>query len=324
MQTNAVWNSLSRANIESLRGDRMLLDSLRPSAVLEELEPSSKSSQTEVLTIFLTGAECSFRCTMCDLWKHTLDHPTVPGHLIEQVNFALQSYEKRSWIKLYNASNFFDPRAVPLVDLPKIAECCQGFERIIVENHPSIRRATIQEFAASLDGVLEIAMGLETIEPKSMALLKKEFSLDDFSEACRFLDSIGVDKRAFVLLQPPGTIPHSAVDWVLKTLEFAQGNGVRHCSIIPTRGGNGTMEWFAERSLFSAPTLSQLETSLDLALARFNDMIVTADLWNLETLKGSCSTCLESRHKRLKQMNLTQKSVVQSFANCDCLTRRNI
>ena len=41
-------------------------------------------------------------------------------------------------VKLYNASNFFDPRAVPESDYDAIAEQLSGLDRVIVESHPSL------------------------------------------------------------------------------------------------------------------------------------------------------------------------------------------
>jgi archaeosine synthase beta-subunit len=316
-----VLSGLSRFQVKARRGARLNLDPRRPSAVLFEQEPASKETQVEVQTVFLTGAECSFCCTMCDLWKYTLSNPTEPGNIVTQLEWALQHHPASPWIKLYNASNFFDSRSIPRVDLPIIADRCQAFERVIVENHPRILNHSIAEFAAMLNGTLEVAMGLETIHPTSMTLLNKEFSLRDFSDACQHLDALGIDRRAFVLLQPPGTHPEQSVEWVLRTLEFANTNGVRHCSIIPTRAGNGSMEWLTEQKLFSPPSLGQLEDCLERAIDRFDKMIVTADLWDLEQLAGSCAVCLGSRRRRLEVMNLTQKPAAKENLDCNCVLK---
>ncbi|MEQ1825893.1 MAG: radical SAM protein [Pirellula sp.] len=312
-------NKIGREEIESLRGTRVQVNGQVPLAVISEREPASKSSVVDVLTVFLVGAECSFRCSMCDLWKYTLEQATAPGDLVQQLRLALSSRKNHQWIKLYNASNFFDPRSVPFSDLPELAALCEGFGRVIVENHPKIRNRWIERFAEAIDGTLEIAMGLETIHPESMRLLNKEFSLLDFEDANRQLCDLGIDRRVFVLLQPPGTPSEESIDWVTKTLQYAEVLGVRHGSIIPTRGGNGMMERFEREGLFRRPGLWQLEQSLEQAFRQCLSMVVTADLWNIDELSGSCKVCFEGRLQRLEAMNHSQQPIERTTHQCDCV-----
>ncbi len=319
----AVLAGLSRSAIESRRGSREVLDTAKPFALVREQEPAGKCSLTDVATVFLTGAECPYRCSMCDLWRYTLDRATAPGEITGQLSWVLDQLDSHvearpEWIKLYNASNFFDSRAVPEDDHSAIAKQCESFQRVIVENHPKLVRPTVKQFASMLHGKLEIAMGLETVHPGSMLLLNKGFDLDDFARASEQLDAMQIDRRAFVMLQPPGTEPSESMDWAMKTLAFADAHGVRHCSIIPTRMGNGTMEWLQEQSLFIPPTFRQLEQTLELALSQFSEMIVTVDTWNLELLSGNCDQCIFERKERLERMNLQQCCFPEVKRSCDC------
>jgi archaeosine synthase beta-subunit len=319
----AVLAGLSRSAIESRRGSREVLDTAKPFALVREQEPAGKCSLTDVATVFLTGAECPYRCSMCDLWRYTLDRATMPGEIARQLSWVLDQLDSQvearpAWIKLYNASNFFDSRAVPEDDHSTIAKQCESFQRVIVENHPKLVRPAVKQFASLLRGKLEIAMGLETVHPSSMLLLNKGFDLDDFARASEQLDAMQIDRRAFVMLQPPGTEPSESMDWAMKTLTFANTHGVRHCSIIPTRMGNGTMEWLQEQSLFIPPTFRQLEQTLELALDRFSEMVVTVDTWNLELLSGTCDRCIFERKERLERMNLQQYCLPEVKRSCDC------
>jgi archaeosine synthase beta-subunit len=255
---------------------------------------------------------------MCDLWKYTLEQATAPGALIDQIRIALKSKTEHRWIKLYNASNFFEPRAVPTIDLGHIAELCNEFERVVVESHPRLVSKGVEEFRDGIAGSLEIAMGLETIHPESFQWLQKEFTLIDFERSNMKLEKMGIDRRAFVMLQPPGTQAFESVDWVMRTLAFASDCGVRHCSIIPTRLGNGTMERFESQGLFRRPKVHQLEACLDLALQRFPSMIVTADLWDLHEMDGHCSQCFEARRTRMESMNLQQRPLPKVALPCGC------
>ena len=60
----------------------------RPYAWMIEPECDSHGVLQQVVTVFLTGSECAFHCTMCDLWKNTLDAPTPIGAIPEQIVFA--------------------------------------------------------------------------------------------------------------------------------------------------------------------------------------------------------------------------------------------
>jgi radical SAM enzyme (TIGR01210 family) len=280
------------------------------------------STLVDVTTMILVGAECRFACTMCDLWQHTLDHATPRGAIPRQIDVALQASPPANWVKLYNASNFFDPYAVPLEDLPTIAKQVARFDRVIVENHPRMTRASIEEFARAIPGQLEIAMGLETVEPVSLELLNKESTLEQYIVACDQLRAWGVDIRAFVLLQPPGVEPSESVDWALQAIEFAQKHGARHVSLIPTRAGYALLSQWQRDGLFRPPLAGQLEQAIVRAIQMTQEArlpcTVTADLWNWDETEGCCTVCRAGRRSRLEAINLSQQVEPMPTFTCRC------
>lgn len=324
---------VTRELIESRRGPKTRLDPLRPVAVIQEYEPTARPTADEpkptiadVTSVFLTGAECAFRCTMCDLWTHTLDVATPAGAIPVQIDVALRSKnrdrsattESPQWIKLYNSSNFFDPRCVPREDWDAIATKMNSFDRVIVENHPRLVNSTVGQFASIISGKLEVAMGLETVYQPSIKLLNKQLTLADFESAANHLQSMGVEVRTFILLQPPGMPPAISADEVGKSLRFASQCGSRHASIIATRGGNGIMEELAAKGLFKAPSAFALERCFDVALCHNQSMVVTADLWGFEGLRSLCDLCAEPRRERLAAMNLSQLILPPCELTCGC------
>ena len=134
------------------------------------------------LTIFLAGAECPFTCVFCDLWRETLDGPTPPGALPAQLREALAAAgplpQPVRRLKLYNASNFFEPRAVPMEDEDEILALVAPFARVTVECHPRLVGGRCLRFAERLTGRLEVAMGLETVHPEALPRLNKGLTLD--------------------------------------------------------------------------------------------------------------------------------------------------
>lgn len=297
------------------RPKKEALDVHKPYLFLHEQEVQYDGTLQNVNTIFLTNKECPFKCLMCDLWRHTLDDPTPAGAIPRQIEYALDRLPHASVIKLYNNGNFFDRQAIPVSDYDHIANLCNQFDHVIVENHPKLTGPNVSEFKRMLTGTFEIAMGLESIHPIVMANLNKQITKDNFRRAAKFLQKNDIIIRAFVLLNPPllkGTKENR--EWCLKTVDFAFEVGVSVCSIIPTRGGNGIMEVLANNGDFQPPTLQELENafadSLHLKKGR-----VFCDLWDLEKISG-CKECFGARESRLEKMNLTQKLLPN--IECDC------
>lgn len=328
--------------LRSLRGAKQHLASDRSQGYNIELEPDGTGNLVSCATIFLTGSECRFTCSMCDLWQYTLDTETSPRSLPMQLERSLQEIASEQQdvrcVKLYNASNFFDVMNIPESDLASLATLVRSFERVVVENHPLLfRKASIldavKSFASQLDGALEIAMGLESVHPEAMQLLNKQMTLDDFQSAAKCLRELGISSRAFVLLQPPGDSPDESVEWSVRACEFAWDCGVRHCSIIPTRVASGWLTQIQALNQWQPPTAQQLEQSLKLALRRLHGdtprtgtphssiqnvswdskakdrgRIVTADLWDWGRLNGCCELCRDARRHRMEAMNAQQST----------------
>lgn len=282
--------------------------------VVAETERLRGGGTAPALTLFLAGAECPFTCVFCDLWRHTLNGPTPPGALVAQVEAAVAGLGTDlagTVVKLYNASNFFEPRAVPPADRDDIAERLAGALRVVVECHPRLVGEECFAFARRLSGTLEVAMGLETVHPEAFSRLNKGMAQGDFAAAAGRLREGGIGVRAFVQVGVPWVPPEESVEWAVRSAEHAFAAGAGHVAMIPTRGGPGAMDVLAERGVFVPPTLEDLEAALDgcLALAAASDggAVATADLWDLDAL-ADCAECLPARRERLARMNLVGAS----------------
>ena len=171
--------------IRSLRGPKPSVDPWTAHGSLIEEERRPNGAVERALTIFLAGAECAFTCAFCDLWRYTIDGATPAGALPKQIAYTLTPLDVThiERVKLYNASNFFDPRAVPLDDVPRIAELCAPFAGVTVETHARTIGPKTLAFARQVRGRLEVAMGLETIHDASVARLSKRLDLESGSIA---------------------------------------------------------------------------------------------------------------------------------------------
>jgi archaeosine synthase beta-subunit len=280
-----------------------------------EEERTLAGPRVSAVTVFLTGAECPFTCVFCDLWRHTLPGATPPGALPAQLAEVLEALPERlarkHWgeapLKLYNASNFFEDRAVPPQDDAALAHLAAPFGRTIVECHPRLvlaREVRCRTFAERLGDRLEVALGLETVHPEALPQLNKKVRREDFHRAATALRSWGIAVRAFVLLGAPHIPTGESVEWTVRSVGEALDAGAEHVAIIPVRGGNGALEALAQQGAFTPPTLPQLEAALEQGLRRETGRgVVAADLWDLETFRH-CEECFAKRRERLQAMNL--------------------
>ena len=294
------------ARIRSRRGPKLEPDPARPIAHFREEERRRDGSRAAVLNVLLAGAECPFTCVYCDLWRRTLDGPTPLGAIPQQLAIALRDtgpLPATCGVKLYNASNFFDPRAVPPGDHASIAALLQPFDRVTVECHPRLVGRRCLEFADRIPGRLEVAMGLETADAAALARLNKRMTLDDFDSAAARLTSAGIAVRAFVLLPAPFVPPARAVGSALDAVRHAVDRGARHVTLIPGRDGNGAMDGLREQGLWAPPALELIEEATE-SCARNPGAVITVDLWDIDRCRA-CRRCRPARIARLQHFNLT-------------------
>ena len=295
--------------IRALRPPKNPVDPWRPIQVLAESERHADGGVRSWLAVFLAGRECAFTCVFCDLWRNTLDGPTPPGAIPRQLELARTEagpLPAGSGIKLYNASNFFDEKAVPSADWPAIIDAVRPFETVTVECHPRLIGEPLRDFAGRLDGRLEVAMGLETAHPEALAKLNKRMTLDDFDRAATRLEEESVGLRVFVLVGAPFVASEDTVDWTVRSVEYALAAGARVVSLIPIRPGRpneGYMATIARHGGAAPVTLGAVERAFERSL-RLGKGVILLDLWDIQEL-AECRRCAEARIARLTRMNLT-------------------
>ncbi len=302
--------------ILAYRGSRNEVDPTRPYAYLVERERTRAGEVVDVASIFITNKECPFRCLMCDLWKNTTTQSSVVGAVPEQIEWALARLPPVRHIKLYNSGHFFDAQAIPRDDWPRIVALVGDLESVVVECHPRLVDRRAEEFAGMLGAELQVAMGLETVDPEVLPRLNKRMTLQDYEAAAELLLAAGIPVRAFILLKAPFQDERQGVDWAKRSLDYAFSIGIECCVVIPTRAGNGAMEQLAAQGLFTPPTIRSLEKVLEygIELGRGRTLV---DLWDIDSLLH-CPACAAIRKDRLLDMNLTQ--ILGPPVDCDCGT----
>ncbi|MCP4003978.1 MAG: radical SAM protein [bacterium] len=295
----------SRA-IVSARGPRLSVDPERPGGFFVEKELTADRELVDVATILLTNRECPFRCLVCDLWKHTTEKRVAAGAVTRQIQWALDRLPATSHLKLYNAGSFFDVQAVSRQDREEIAGLVGRKKTLVVECHPKLVNSDCIEFAQSIaPAELQVAMGLETVDPDVLSRLNKGMTLEDFEAATRLLLDGGVAVRAFILLGAPGHFGTESVLWAKRSVDYAQSLGVESCVVIPVRSGNGIVNQLEREGFFVRPTLEQLEEVVVSGIQNGRGRVL-ADLWDIESLAEGEERGA-ARVEALRHMNLTQQ-----------------
>jgi len=302
--------------IVSLRGKKNQVDPLRPYGWTVEKERTISGKIEDTGIIFLTNRECPFHCLMCDLWKNTTDESVPAGAIPTQIAWALEQIPEVKHLKLYNSGSFFDEGAIPGEDYKEIASLLTKFETIIVECHPKLINDKCLKFRDMLSAELHIALGLETVHPNILPWLNKHMTLEDFSNSVDFLSKHDIHTRSFILLRPPLLTESEGIYWAKRSIDFAFSSGVECCTIIPVRGGNGTMDFLLNNGDFNLPHLQSLETVIEYGISLKSGRVF-ADVWDLG-LFSTCNNCIEMRTKRLKEMNLSQKIIMPVKCECSC------
>jgi radical SAM enzyme (TIGR01210 family) len=300
------------------RAPRPRHDPWHSQGLIVEDERTAQGSRARIATVLLTGRECPWRCAMCDLWSFTTTLDTPRGAIPAQVAAARAAVRDAdvpvTGMKLYNAGNFFDPRAVPAPDYDAIGASLAGLSCVVVESHPALVGPRVDQLLAALNRHkgsaqtprLEVAMGLETAHPSALERLNKRFTLEHFAQAASALEARGVSLRVFLLISPP-FIPADEQDaWLLRSVDAAFSCGASVVSLVPTRPGNGAIDALASAGWFRAPRLDDIERSATLALTHARGRgRVFVDLWDLERF-AHCRGCTAARRDRLHAMNLEQ------------------
>ena len=300
--------------IRSMRGEKSPVDPYLPNGWFNEQERTIEGDVKEVAAVLLTNRECPYSCLMCDLWKHTTKETVPSGAIPVQLEYALEKLSPATHLKLFNSGSFFDPRAIPVEDYPRIASLSSGFEDVLVESHTAFIGEECLEFSRMLNGQLQVAIGLETVHPEVLPRLNKGMSLEDFKRSVAFLRSNGISTRAFILLRPPFLSEAEGVEWACRSIDFAFSCGVDICSVIPVRAGNGALDSLALEGYFQEPAIHSLERVIEYGIG-LQKGLVFADLWDLERF-SRCDSCFAPRKKRLNQINLTQEHMEPVECSC--------
>ena len=101
---------------------------------------------------------------------------------------------------------------------------------------------------------LEVAVGLETMQPRWLGRMGKRMTRDEFDGYARKLHEHRIDLRVFLIVGVPGSSVAESLRWAELSVRHA-ALAARSISLIPARG-NGTSE-AGSRQKFSGEPFRQ-------------------------------------------------------------------
>lgn len=276
-----------------LRPPKPALDPFAEPGWQLESERQPNGSHSACLTVFLLGRECPYTCVYCDLWQHTLDRDTPSGALPHQLDLAVAAAARSpaaspfdsgaTILKLYNASNFFDRRAVPPEDDAALLERSRPFRKLVVESHARMLGRRCLAYAEAMEGRLQVAIGFESAHPGVLEKIGKEVTTSDLRRAGAFLARASIGLRAFVLIGAPFLKRAERPEWTRRTCELALEAGAEQVVLIPLRASPGQLDRLVAAGEAELPDLAEVEETVDLC-APLAPQRILLDTWDLARL----------------------------------------
>ena len=213
-------------------------------------------------------------------------------------------------LKLYNASNFFDRRAVPREDyaaLARLAAPFDGGDGRVAREHDRRRDARVRA-PARRGPTLEVASGSRRSIPRAMARLNKRLDL------ARLRRGDAVSRRRgdrSARLRPARRAVRAGrrerrVDGAHGGARGRARRGRRRRS---SRCAAATARWSGCAALgeFTPPTLCAARGSARRVRSRSAGTVVTADLWDVERLPA-CDACRTRADRAAARLNRTGRA----------------
>src|SRR5271157_3334744 len=247
------------------------------------------------------------------------------GRAREQLARALARYRDEPYVKVYTSGSFLDDREVDPASRTAIVSAFSGrARRFLFETLPEfVRPEEMSPLKAAFAGELEVALGLESTDPTVLGrFVNKGSSPAEYLAAADRLASLGVRRKAYLLLKPPYLTESEAVADVVRSVREAAAH-FDSISVNPVHIQNGTVvEWLYHRGRYRPPWLWSLVDVLKEGAA-FRG---TSRLVSFPTAGGlargphNCGSCDARVLAAIQEASLSQEFAPLDELDCPCRT----
>jgi archaeosine synthase beta-subunit len=262
-------------------------------------------------------------CSMCGYAKDTLGRSATPDELAEQLSRAIARYREEPYVKIYTSGSFLDDREVDPASRTAIVSAFSGrARRLLFETLPEfVRPEVVGPLRDVFAGELEVALGLESTNPTVLArFVNKGSPPSEYLEAADRLASLGVRKKAYLLLKPPYLAESEAVADVVRSVREAAPH-FDSLSVNPVHIQNGTVvEWLYHRGRYRPPWLWSLVRVLrEGAMVRGTSRLVSfPTAGGLSRGPHNCGSCDGRVLSAIEEASLSQEFTPLDDLDCAC------
>ena len=262
-------------------------------------------------------------CSMCGYSKDTLGRSATPEELAEQLARAVARYRDEPYVKVYTSGSFLDDREVDPKSRAAIVSAFSGrARRFLFETLPEfVRPEGMGPLQAAFAGELEVALGLESTDPTVLGrFVNKGSSPAEYLAAADRLASLGVRRKAYLLLKPPYLTESEAVADVVRSVRDAAVH-FDAISINPVHIQNGTVvEWLYHRGRYRPPWLwSVVDALREGAAVRGSSRLVSfPTAGGLTRGPHNCGACDARVLAAIQEASLAQEFAPLDELDCDC------
>ncbi len=292
------------------------------SALWFEDEPYRGRRERSMVLVLRTSGCFWFKsggCTMCGYYSDTNPTRVKFENLKKQVDRALEKYKNEKIVKIYNSGSFFDPNEISVESAKYLLKKFENAERIIVESRPEfIREKFLSNFIDFKDKLM-IAIGLESSNDEILEnSINKGFLSKEYVRAAKYLNSIGIPVKTYVLLKPPFLTESKAIEDSVNSSIFASKFS-EIVSLNPVNVQKGTLvEYLWHKGYYRSPWLwSVVEVLKKTAFTKKVVSFPTAP--GKERGAHNCGKCDDYVIKAIEEFSFLQdEKILQNIKPCSC------
>lgn len=262
-------------------------------------------------------------CSMCGYAKDTLGRSATPEELGEQLSRALGRYRGEPYVKVYTSGSFLDDREVDPTSREAIVSAFSGrARRFLFETLPEfVRPEMVNPLRDAFTGELEVALGLESTDPTVLGrFVNKGSPPSEYLAAADRLATMGVRKKAYLLLKPPYLTESESVSDVVRSVREAAPH-FDSLSVNPVHIQNGTVvEWLYHRGRYRPPWLwSLVDVLREGSVVRGSSRLVSfPTAGGLARGPHNCGACDARVLAAIEEASLSQEFSSLDALDCAC------
>jgi len=282
----------------------------------------------EAFIIIFRTRGCSWAlksgCSMCGYFNDSMWQEVSDNDLLNQLDFAMESYSGQKFIKIFTSGSFLDNKEIkPKIRKEIIYKLNNFTDKISFESRPEyITEKTLRELGTIIDlKKIEIGIGLETSDDFVREnCLNKGFKFDDYLKTANILKKQKIELKTYVLIKPPFLTEKESIKDAISTVKDIKN--ITDCiSFNPTNVQRNTfVNYLWNRKKFRPPWLFSIVEILKESKKILKDVRIKCDITGGGSIRGAhnCKLCDRKYLDAISEFSLLQNADVFKGLDCEC------